>query len=256
MSWKQRTWEIVEVAEPGDRVSRYFDAAILTLILLNVLAVIIGSVAAVEERFGRILYAFEVVSVAVFTAEYAARLWACAARLRFALTPLALIDLLAILPFYLPFLGFDLRFVRALRLLRVLRVAKLGRYVHALSLFGRVLKARREELILTTALMLLPLTISSCLMYYAEHAAQPDRFSSIPAAMWWAVTTLTTVGYGDIHPIPTLGKLCGAVVAILGIGFFALPAAILGSGFVEEVHRQKKPETCPHCNKELPSTAR
>ncbi len=169
-------------------------------------------------------------------------------RLRFTVTPLALIDLLAILPFYLTFLGIDLRF---LRIVRILRIAKLSRYLSSLHLFIDVLRNRKEELIMTTTVLVLLLIISSSMMYYAEHDAQADVFSGIPATMWWAVATLTTVGYGDIYPVTGLGKLFGTGSAIVGIGLFALPTAILGSGFIEEINKRKEKQTCPHCGKSI-----
>ncbi|WP_169975662.1 ion transporter [Tautonia rosea] len=262
-SFRQRLWAILEVARPGDHVSRGFDIVLLSLIVLNILAVILDSVPSINRRVGPALNAFEWFSVAVFSAEYLLRLWSAPAdprfaqpirgRLRFMVTPLALIDLIAVLPAYLPLFGLDLRFVRALRLLRIFRAAKLARYISALRLFGDVIREKREELILTTCVFGLMLLITSCLMYFAENEAQPEAFSSIPAAMWWSVVTLTTVGYGDIHPVTSLGRLLASFSAILGIGFFALPTAILGSGFIEEVEKRKKHHirTCPYCGREI-----
>ncbi|MEX0717649.1 MAG: ion transporter [Planctomycetaceae bacterium] len=258
--WRRRVWEIVEVARPGDRLSRAFDIAMLALIFLNVLAVVLESVRPLRAAWGPFFIAFEAVSVAVFTVEYVARMSACGVvprfrgvrgRVRYALTPMAIIDLLAVLPFYLPFVGIDLRFMRSLRLLRILRVAKLGRYFRALNLLGDVVRKRRDELVVTTALLALLLVMAACLMYSFENEAQPDVFSDIPSTMWWSVVTLTTVGYGDIYPVTAAGKICGAAVAILGIAFFAIPTGILGSGFVEEMHRRKEVARCPHCGKEL-----
>jgi voltage-gated potassium channel len=262
MPLRHRTWEIVEVAKPGDAGSRAFDSVILTLIVLNVLAVVIGSVQAVEERFGWWLNLFEAVSVAVFTFEYAARIWSCTAdpaysrpvtgRLRFMVRPMPLIDLLAIVPFYLPFFGVDLRSLRVLRLLRILRIAKLGRYYSSLNVMKDVIVSRKEELVLTTSLMGLLLVISSSVLYYCENAAQPEVFSSIPATMWWGVATLTTVGYGDVAPVTAAGRAAAGVFAVVGIGMFALPTGILGAGFVEAIEQSKKPaQTCPHCGKPL-----
>jgi voltage-gated potassium channel len=134
--------------------------------------------------------------------------------------------------------------------MRIVRVAKLGRYSESLQTLGRVFAAKKEQLVSTLFILLMLLVVSSCLMYYVEQAAQPDRFSSIPAAMWWSVTTLTTVGYGDVCPVTITGKLVASVIAILGIGMFALPTAILGSGFLEEI-APKKPAKCPHCGKEI-----
>jgi voltage-gated potassium channel len=256
-----RLWEILEPARPGDRWSRIFDVFIVSLIALNVAATIAESVASIQTRFGRALDAFELGSLAVFAAEYLARVVSCVAdsrfaspvrgRIRFVLTPLAIVDLLVILPFLLIWLDADLRSLRALRLLRVLRIARMTRYVAALRLFGSVARAKREELLLTSALMAMLLVMSSSLMYQVEHQAQPESFPSIPATMWWAVETLSTVGYGDVVPATTAGRVLGAIVAVLGIGFFALPTGILGSGFVEELQKRKKAPTCPHCGKPL-----
>lgn len=261
MITRQRTWEIVETAKAGDASSRAFDIAILSLIFLNVIAVIIGSLQSVQQRWGVFLNLFETVSVIIFTVEYVARLWSCTVdprfigrfrgRIRCAFQVMSIIDLLAILPFYLPFLGFDLRSLRILRLLRILRVAKLGRYYSSLNLIKDVLREKKEELVLTSALMGLLLVVSSSVLYYCENAAQPDAFSSIPATMWWAVATLTTVGYGDMYPVTVMGKLCASVIAVLGIGMFALPTGILGAGFVEAIQTKKGRQTCPHCGKDL-----
>jgi voltage-gated potassium channel len=261
MAIRRRTWEIVEVAREGDRASHAFDLFILALIFLNAVAVVAGSVREVQQQWGPHLAAFEVFSVIVFTIEYLARLWSCTAdprfagpvrgRLREALQPLTIIDLLAILPFYLPFLGIDLRSIRVLRLMRLFRLAKVGRYYSSLHLIRDAVSSRKEELVLSSALMAMLLIISSSLLYYCEHAAQPDTFSSIPATMWWAVATLTTVGYGDIYPVTMLGRICAGFVAILGIGMFALPTSILGAGFLDAIQKKHAARTCPHCGKLL-----
>lgn len=263
MDIRRRTWEIVEVAKAGDRASRVFDSCILTLIFLNVLAVIIGSVQSIQERFDVFFNGFEALSVAVFTIEYLARLWSCTEhpryvgrlyeRLRFAFRVMPLIDLLAILPFYLPFLRIDLRALRVLRLLRILRIAKIGRYYSSLNVIKQVFLTKKEELVLTSVLMAILLVVSSTVLYYCENTVQPDAFSDIPATMWWAVATLTTVGYGDMYPVTIMGKFCASVIAILGIGMFALPTGILGAGFVEAIQKQREQKTiCPHCGKEIP----
>jgi voltage-gated potassium channel len=262
MKLKIRIWEIVEVAKPGDKASRVFDVAILALIFLNVVAVIIGSVQAVEDSAGAFLNAFETFSVVIFSAEYIARLWSCTVghkangplwgRVRFALRPMSIVDLLAILPFYLPFVGVDLRTLRVLRLLRILRIVKAGRYYSSLQLIRHVVKAKKEELVLSSALMGILLIISSSVLYFCENAVQPEVFSSIPATMWWAVATLTTVGYGDMYPLTIMGRFFASIIAMLGIGMFALPTGILGAGFVEEIQKSKQsPQRCPHCGKDI-----
>lgn len=225
---------------------KIFDVFILTLISLNVLAVILGTVEELASGYSGLLYGFEVFSVVIFSLEYIGRLWSCTkderykgavrGRIRFAMSPMALIDLVAILPFYLPMLiPFDARFVRAIRLFRLFRMLKIGRYSDAARRLGNVLRAKREELGITVFAVALLLILASSLMYFVEHEAQPDIFSSIPAAMWWGASTLTTVGYGDIYPITPIGKVLGAAIAVLGIGMFALPAGILASGFAEEI---------------------
>ncbi len=295
---RRRTWQIVEAARPGDTLSRWFDVFIIALILLNVVVVIIGTVEGVEQWLGVALVGFEVFSVMVFSIEYLARLWSSTAserfgalgavrgRLRFAHTPMALIDLFAVLPFYLPLVGIDLRFLRALRLLRILRIFKMGRYLPALLSLKRVIRRKKEELIISLTVLMLLLIMAASLMYYAERDAQPEAFSSIPETMWWAVVTFTTVGYGDVYPVTLVGRALAAASAILGLGLFALPASILASGFQEELNRMQEereritimqtpdeglmvktdpeagaeegapsPERCPHCGKELEAAA-
>jgi voltage-gated potassium channel len=259
---RRRIWEIVEVAGPGDRASRVFDVCILSLIVVNVAAVMLETVDSIAASYGRHLLWFEIVSVAVFTLEYVARVWSSVSdsrygrpllgRIRFMLRPLILVDLAAILPFYLPFLGVDLRAIRALRLMRIARLAKVGRYATSLKLISRVVRAHKEELVLTTGLMALLLVTSASLIYHIEHGAQPEAFPSIPATMWWAVVTLTTVGYGDVYPVTVAGKVLASIIAMLGIGMFALPTGILGAGFVEEVQSRKaRQRLCPHCGRAI-----
>lgn len=262
MDFRRRIREIVEPAGSGDRASRAFDIFILTLIALNVVGIILESVKSIHSVCPRVFEWFEIASIAIFSFEYMVRIWSCVAsprysapvigRIRFALTPLLLVDMLAVLPFYLPFVGVDLRFFRTIRLFRVFRVAKLGRYSTALQTLGRVLRAKRSELGVTVFVLILLLILASTLIYYAEYPAQPKVFSSIPASMWWAVATLTTVGYGDVYPVTVWGKLMASVIAVLGIGMFALPTGILGAGFVEEIqNRRKQPTRCPHCGKKI-----
>jgi len=263
---RSRIHAILEVAEEGDRASRAFDLFIITLIVLNVLALIIGTMPSLAKYEG-VFRLFESISIGIFSLEYLLRLWTCTVdakyqhpvlgRMKFASRGMLIIDLLAVLPFYVTLVvpvarGLDLRMLRAVRLMRVFRLFKLGRYSSAMKTMGRVLRSKKEELGITIFIVVLLLIIASSLMYFVENPVQPDVFSSIPAAMWWGVTTLTTVGYGDVVPQTVLGKTLGTLIAILGIGLFALPAGILGSGFFEEV--QKGGETsfvCPHCGERI-----
>ena len=165
----------------------------------------------------------------------------------------ALVDLAAILPAYLVrYTTLDLRFVRAVRLMRLFRVAKLGRYSESLYTLKKVVKDAREEMIVTGCLLFVILMVTSGLMYYVENKAQPEAFSSIPAAMWWAAAALTTVGYGDIYPVTAAGKVLGGLAAVLGVGLFGLPAGILAAGFIEEIRlKRARRQVCPHCGKAL-----
>ena len=262
MALRQRVHELLEVSTAENPQSRAVDLFILGLILLNILALILETVESLQARATAAFQVFEKVSLIIFSVEYVLRVWSCAAvarfsrpvrgRLRFMLTPMAIVDLLAILPLYLPLLGLDMRFVRVVRLLRFFRLAKLFRYSRALRLLARVLMGHKEELLSTLFVLLILLLLSSCLMYFAEHEVQPEHFSSIPATMWWGVITLTTVGYGDYFPVTGLGKLIAAIIAVLGIGMFALPAGILGAGFVEALQKdESSPHRCPHCGKEI-----
>jgi voltage-gated potassium channel len=261
MITKHRVWELLQVAKPGDRVGRRVDIALLSLIALNVVAVIVGSVDWIEKEWAKGLQLFEIFSVGVFTIEYLARLYSCVAdprfsqpitgRLRYMAQPLALIDLFAVLPFYLPFLGIDLRFARMFRLFRIFRVAKLGRYSTAWKMVGGVLRKQREELVVCSLIMIVLIVMSASLMYFVENEAQPQKFSDIPSAMWWSVATLTTVGYGDVYPITPLGKLLGSFIQISGIAFFALPTAVIGAGLIEQLRSRRQPIVCPHCGGDL-----
>jgi voltage-gated potassium channel len=256
---KVRIYQIVEKADEGDNASKVFDIFIMAMIVVNIVAVMLETVHSLFELHSYFFHAFDILSVAVFTIEYFLRLWSVTSspryrhpvtgRLRFAWTPMALIDLMAILPFYLPFIvELDLRMMRALRLIRLFRVLKFGRYSQSLRLFGIVVRSKREELGIVLFMVLILLVVASTLMYFVEHEKQPDVFSSIPAAMWWGVMTLTTVGYGDVYPVTSLGKFFGTIIAILGIGLFALPAAILSSGFVVSM-QEREGKACPHCGK-------
>lgn len=249
MSIQNRTYAIMERAGQGDRASRAFDLFIVTLIGLNVVMVIVETVDAVAQAFGPVLRAFEAFSVVVFTVEYVLRIWSCTAdpdydgaivgRLRFAVSGFALIDLLAILPFYLHlFVALDPELVGAVRLLRLFRLFKMGRYIRSIRLLGAVLREKRKEIALVATVLVIVLVLISSLMFYVEHRAQPEAFSSIPAAMWWGMVTLTTIGYGDVFPVTPLGRFFGILIAMLGIGMFALPAGILSSGFVEAIARE------------------
>jgi voltage-gated potassium channel len=217
------------------------------MIILNIVAIILVSVPDHFEKYREFFHVFEIFSVVFFTVEYFARLYAIVenprykdpvrGRLRYAKTGMAIIDL---------------RFLRIFRLMALFRMFKIARYMRAMELFKRVLKERKEQLTLSFIFILFVLIIISFFMYFAEHEAQPDKFGSIPQAMWWGIATLTTVGYGDVVPITPLGKVLGGFIALTGVAILALPTGILSSGFFELLHKPKGAKhICPHCGKEF-----
>ena len=268
---RRRLYEVLERARDDDRLSAGVDIAIISVIGVNVLAIVIETLPWVTGGLTRALHVLEVASVILFTVEYVLRLWTARYRrpgqggmvgaLRFAVSPAGLIDLMAIVPFYLPFvIAVDLRFVRVLRIARFLRLLKLGRYLRSVSLFGKVLRERRDELLITVMMTALLLLVASILMYYIEGEAQSDKFPNILSSLWWAVVTLTTIGYGDVVPVTGWGRLLSGLVAVMGIGLVAVPTGIVSSGFIEELGKQRKEGNgespangrfCPHCGQPL-----
>lgn len=248
---------------------RLFASLIILLILLNTLTVMFFSMDVFDATYERPILYFEIFCIILFTYEYGLRLWSCTVipryrhplrgRLRFMLTPLVLIDLLVLLPFYLPIfypeliIGHSLIFARLFRMFRLLRIFKLVRYSRSAMILVNVFYAKREALLFTMIMLLLILIVVSNLIFLAEHKAQPDVFGTVPDALWWSIITLFTVGYGDAYPITPFGKLLGAFVSLLGIGIFALPAGILAVGFQDEMRRQTHVDIyeCPHCHKEI-----
>lgn len=247
-SLKHRTHAFLEASVPGDHYGYVFDHFMIALIVTNVAAVILESVHSIGATYHQAFFIFEIVSVAIFTVEYLARVWSATAneiggyghpvwgRIKFMLTPLAIVDLLAIIPFYLSAsLGADWRI---LRLLRVLRLLKLTRYSPALAILAAVARDQSRALTAAALLMAIAVLFSSTIVYHLERELQPEAFSSIPAAMWWALATLTTVGFGDVTPLTPLGKVFGAITMIMGIGMLALPTGVIATGFANEIRKR------------------
>ena len=240
---RKRTFEILDNGVRGDRFSQIADIILIILISLNVLSVILETLPSLQGRYDVFFRNFEIISVSIFSIEYLTRIWCSIentdknykhpiwGRLRYMITPMALIDLIVILPLYLGyFFAIDLRFMRALRLLRVF---KLTRYSSSMSVLLKVLSDEARSIGAAFFILFMLVIIASSLIYLAEHDAQPDVFSSIPSAMWWAIITMTSVGYGDVVPITSIGKILASVISIISIGIIALPAGLLASGFSE-----------------------
>ena len=250
---KARVHQILDRPEEGGTATKVANGLLLALIAVNVIAAVLGTVQGFDDRFGHRLYYFDRLSIGVFSIEYLLRVWSCtvdekyrqpiSGRLRYMRSLPALVDLFAIATFYI---GLDVRYLRVFRLFLLF---KLGRYASRLRLIRNVFVAKKEELVISTSIAVVALIFCSAAMYYVEKDHQPEAFSSLPSSMWWAVVTLTTVGYGDVVPVTAAGKLLGAMIALIGIALFALPAGILSGGFSEELARHKEKRKCPHCGK-------
>jgi voltage-gated potassium channel len=246
---RRRTYTILENAS-GEPAARLLNGLLIGLILANVAAILLASVTSIGARYHAWFSTFEWLSILVFTFEYLARVWSAVerddgryrapvkGRIRYMLSPLALIDLLAILPFYLQFLvPLDLRFMRIFRLFLIF---KLTRYHASMSLLGRVIRNEARPIAAALFVLATLLMVAASFAFIAEHEAQPQVFASIPDAMWWAIVTMTTVGYGDMVPVTPFGKLIGGVIAVIGLGMVALPAGLLAAGFSEQLHQRKR----------------
>jgi len=245
--------QVAQLLEPGrnkGKLGGYVDIFLIALISLNVLSVILGSVRDIHVRYETELLWFEYFSIAVFSVEYVLRIWSCVdvleddnrphwrQRVAYFFTPMALIDLLAILPFYLGlFVDLDLRF---LRVVRILRIFKLTRYSVAMQMIFKVFREKMHAFVAAFSILFTLLIIAASGIYLIERDVQPDEFGSIVHAMWWAMATLTTVGYGDVTPITPGGKFFGGLITIISMGMVALPAGLLASGFHNQIQRRQQ----------------
>ncbi|SFB83192.1 ion transporter [Pseudoalteromonas denitrificans] len=243
--------QVLESSGKHINKGRWLDFFLVLLILTNVIAIVIESVQSIAIEYKHYFIWIEIISVGLFTLEYLARLWACVdkekyknsgdshlkMRFKYITSPLALIDLLAILPSYLMlFMSFDLRFLRVIRLMRVF---KLTRYSRAMQLLLQSFKEEASSLGAAFFIMAIVLILASCGIYLIEHDIQPDKFGSIPESMWWAMATLTTVGYGDVVPITPLGRFFGGVITVLSMGMVAIPTGLLASSFSEQLRKRR-----------------
>ena len=247
---RKRVWTLLEPASDKDTISKITDIFLVSLIFFNILMVILETVESLYLNYKTFFRNFELFSVTIFSIEYIGRLWSCVenksksenntkARIKYIFSFSALIDAIAILPSLLAFLfpTVDLRFVRALRIFRLL---KFSRYSSSINTLLVVLWDQRKSFGAAFFILFIILIISSSGMYLVEKDIQPDKFGSIPQSMWWSIVTLTTVGYGDVYPVTSMGKFFGSIIIILGIGTVALPSGILASAFTEHTKRNQK----------------
>jgi voltage-gated potassium channel len=235
-------------AQPGGGLS-FLNSLIIGLILAATLLAIVETEPAVQERIGPFLSVLEIVFALLFTVEYLCRVYAAGenphfkgwrGRLRYIFSLWAIIDLIAILPYYITIGGHNAFALRLLRILRILRLARLGRFSEAWMAVADALASRKYELFLASGVAALLLVFSSSLLYLAEASTQPETFGSIPRVMWWSVATLTTVGYGDVTPITTLGRIMAGATALSGIGLIAMPTGIFAAALSDAFQRQRK----------------
>lgn len=266
---KRRIYEALTNPAPGDRVGRIVSLALLLLIGANVIASILETEADLAKSAAGFFDSFERLSVAVFTAEYVLRLATCTVdprfagrfrgRMRMAVSPMALVDLVSIAPFYIELFlpgTVDLRFLRVLRLLRIFRLLRASRIAEAFGTVIRVLQGKRVELAVSLAVVVVAMLVAAGAIYVVERHEDGTQFTSIPRAMWWSIETITTIGYGDMIPTTPIGKLIGGVVAFVGICAVALPVGIVSSGFIEEISRNRRlgaaptdARVCEHCGR-------
>lgn len=255
---KQKAYALVNASKP-------FEILIIALIIVNTSAVI-AETFTLPARVQSVLSIVEFFSVIIFTAEYILRVWTSdmlhsslspvKSRIKYIFSFMAIIDLLAIMPFYLPMLiSIDLRALRTLRLVRLLRLLKINRYTKALSTIAEVFRRKASQLVSSLIVVGLLMLVAALLMYNIEHEAQPEAFSNVFQALWWSVATLTTVGYGDIYPVTALGKVLSTIIALLGIGLVAVPTGIITAGFSEVIEKDEdndeQKKYCPYCGHKI-----
>lgn len=253
MTLRKRIFEIIQPDNGTSKLSRIFDRIITALILMSVVIVFAGTFD-LQPCARRVLFVIESIASIVFTIEYVLRIvtadflypgsGAFTSRVKYVTSPMAIVDLVAVLPFWLPMiLPGTMLGIRALRLVRLLRIFKLNRYFDGMKLLGDVIVSKKSELIGSVFVVGILIVISSLLMYSAEHDAQPEVFRNGFSGLWWAVATLTTVGYGDIYPVTVTGRIMGAIIALFGLAAVAIPSGIISSGLMEKFSQSKADET-------------
>lgn len=250
---RAQLFAILHAPEPGNRAARWLNYFLAVLIIANAVAITLETVPGINRTLEKTLWWLEAISTAIFVVEYAARVWTCVeqqhlsrpvrGRLRFALQPLSLLDLIAVATYWTPW---DLRFLRVVRLVRLLKIFHLYEFEAALDRLTVSLARRKELLFVSVTLMALFVYLAASMLYQIEHKTQPEIFSSVPATFWWASVTFNTIGYGDMVPLTALGRLFAALVSVFGIGVFALPTAIVIAAIIES-SAVGSPYVCEAC---------
>lgn len=242
---KKRIFEIIEIGTPGDHASRIYDFTGLLAIVVNLAVSLMYTFDTLEALCGPLLFGIERVTVAFFAVDYLLRVWTARylrpdqSKLRavwkYTLSFTGLVDMLSFLPYYLPvFFPSGVVAFRMLRVLRIFRLFRINAYYDSLNVITAVLSGKRQQLISSIYIIVVLMLASSLCMYSLEHEAQPEVFANAFSGVWWSVSTLLTVGYGDIYPITTAGKIMGIFLTGLGVGMVAIPTGIISAGFVEQ----------------------
>ena len=251
---KHRMYEILNLVDPDDAATRYLNVFLIILLLINLVAFMLQTFEDISTSYESVFKDLEEFSVIIFTLEYVLRLWVAdlnplytgrvTGRLRYMFTDiLAITDLIAILPYYLPIvLPFDILVIRVLRLFRLARLAKLARYSDSLDLIERVIVKQREFLLITLAIQFVLLLVSAAVMFYLEHEAQPEKFANIFSAFIWGISAMTSVGFAGLYPITPLGKAAGAILSFFEIVAMALPIGVITAGIEQEMDVARKSE--------------
>ena len=248
---RRRVSEIIEVGKADDWLSRGYDIASTMILLVNVAVTVLYTFDHMEEHYGPLLLLTEAVTVAFFAVDYFLRVWTARfvhpsvsesrAIWKYVMSFTGIIDLLSFLPYYLPvFFPAGAAVFRMFRVVRVFRLFQINAYYDSLNVITEVISSKRQQLVSSVFIILVLMIASSLCMYSLEHEAQPEVFSNAFSGIWWAVSTLLTVGYGDIYPITTLGKIFGIGISFLGVGMVAIPTGIISAGFVDQYSRLKR----------------
>lgn len=260
MTIQEKLYTLFE-APNRSRASLILNTVIYILILISIVNLMLMSVPEFQEKYGYVFIIVRNIVMPIFVVEYILRLYASGyldkykglkGKLKYAITPYAIIDLLSILPYLLINMGFNSSFIRSLRLLRIFRLLRVRKYAIFIQLMKKIMSNIKEELIVLLFFAFVMLIILSFVVYDLENEAQPEVFTNIFQTMWWSVATLTTVGYGDMFPITTIGKIITAIITIMGIAFIAIPGGMFASEFISEIKRERdehddKSKKCLKC---------
>ena len=252
--WLQRRRRLSEILEAGastDLISRSYDIFSTLMTLVNISATVLYTFDQMEAQYGGVLLAVEAVTMAFFAVEYFLRLWTAqflhpnlsewGAVKKYATSFTGVVDLLSFMPYYLPvFFPSGTAVFRMFRAVRIFRLFQINAYYDSLNVIGEVISSKRQQLMSSVFIILLLMLSSSLCMYSLEHEAQPEVFSNAFSGIWWSVSTLLTVGYGDIYPITTMGKIFSIIITCLGVGMVAIPTGIISAGFVDQYSRLKR----------------